>query len=344
MRILHLLASPFFSGPAENVALLALAQREAGHEVTVAVDRRRKEMPAEEPAVPRLRALGLLDDEGLELSVKSPPWRVWSDLRRLRARRVDVVHSHFSHDHFLARWGRPQGAVLVRSLHAPRSIRSSLPAADAYTVPASSLLPRLLERGRTARVLPALVDPRFRPESDREASRRELGLKGAPLVGMVSTFQPSRRHAVGVEAFALYREQRPDARFVLVGDGALLEATRSQVASLGLTDAVVFTGYQQGEDFARWLRALDEVWLLGLGNDWSARAAAQARACGVRVVAVEEGALPELADARVVEPTPEAVVAASLSGQRAPVAHPTNASIAADVLALYAQVASTRAR
>ncbi|MCP3057159.1 glycosyltransferase [Myxococcus sp. K38C18041901] len=340
MRILHLLASPFFSGPAENVALLARAQRDAGHEVTVAVDRRRKDVPAEEPAVPRFQELGLLDEGGLELSVKSPPWRMWSDSRRLRARQVDVVHSHFSHDHFLARWGRPRGAVLLRSLHAPRSLRSSLPAADAYTVPASALLPRLLERGKRARVLPALVDPRFQPEADRASLRRELGLTGGPLVGMVSTFQPSRRHSVGVEAFAKYRQHHPHARFVLVGDGALLEATRNQVATLGLTDAVVFAGYQQGADFARWLKALDEVWLLGLGNDWSARAAAQARACGVRVVAVDEGALPDLADARVAEPTPEAVVTAALSGVLAPVAHPTNARIAADVLALYAEAAS----
>jgi glycosyltransferase involved in cell wall biosynthesis len=342
MRILHLLASPFFSGPAENVALLALAQREAGHEVSVAVDRRRKDVPSEEPAVPRFRELGLLDEGDLELSVKSPPWRMWSDLRRLRKREVDVVHSHFSHDHLLARWGRPRGAVLVRSLHAPRSLRASLPAADAYTVPASVLLARLRDNGRPAEVLPALLDPRFHPAEDRQALRRDLGVTGHPVLGMVSTFQPSRRHGVGVEAFALYRRQRPEARLVLVGDGALLEATRRQVMELGLTDAVTFTGYQQGDAFVRWLQALDEVWLLGLGNDWSARAAAQARACGVRVVAVEAGALPDLADARVTTPTPEAVASASLSSQRAPVAHPSNARIADDVLALYARARRSR--
>ncbi|MCP3101391.1 glycosyltransferase [Myxococcus sp. K15C18031901] len=337
MRILHLLASPFFSGPAENIALLALAQREAGHDVTVAVDRRRRDLPAEEPAVPRFRELGLLDDEGLELSVKSPPWRMWRDWRRLKGRRVDVVHSHFSHDHLLARWGRPAGAVLVRSLHAPRSLRASMPRADAYTVPANALLPRLLEKGALAQVLPALVDPRFHPAKDKAALRRELGLSGGPLVGMVSTFQPSRRHTVGVDAFALYREGRPEARLVLVGDGGLVEQTRRQVAARGLTESVIFAGYRQGDEFVRWLSALDEVWLLGLGNDWSARAAAQARACGVRVVAVEEGALPDLADVKVSEPSPEAVARAALSGQQSPIAHPTNARIAEDILALYAR-------
>ncbi|PTL82344.1 glycosyltransferase [Vitiosangium sp. GDMCC 1.1324] len=340
MKILHLLASPFWSGPAENVALLALAQRAAGHEVTVAVDRRRTEVAAEELAVPRFEALGLLDEGGLELSVKSPPWKVWSDMRRLRARSVDVVHAHFTHDHLVARWGRPRGAVLIRSVHAPRSLRSSLPAADAYTVPSSSVITRLV--GRRVRVLPPLVDPRFRPAEDREALRRELGVAGAPLIGMVSTFQASRRHALGVEAFARLRQGHAGARLVLVGDGELVEPVRQQVRALGQEEAVTFAGYQRGEAFVRWLRALDEVWVLGLGNDWSARAAAQARACGVRVVAVGEGNLPALADVLVEELTPEAVVAASESGTRALVEHASNERIAAEVLALYEQARAER--
>jgi glycosyltransferase involved in cell wall biosynthesis len=340
MRILHLLASPFWSGPAENVALLAQAQREAGHEVKVAVDRLRKDVPAEEPAVPCFEALGLLDDGGLELSVKSTPWAVWRDLRKLRERTVDVLHAHFSHDHFLARWARPSGAVLVRSVHAPRSIRSSIPKADAYTVPASSEITRLL--GRRVWVLPPLVDPRFQPAKDVQALRTQLGITGTPVIGMVSTFQASRRHDLGVAAFARLRETKSAARLVLVGDGALVEPVKQQVRALGLTEAVTFAGYQQGDAFVRWLQALDEVWLLGLGNDWSGRAAAQARACNVRVVAVEEGGLSALADTRVEATTPEAVVAASLSGERSPVAHPSNQRIAADVLALYERARSAR--
>ncbi|MET0401953.1 MAG: glycosyltransferase [Cystobacter sp.] len=340
MKILHLLASPYWSGPAENVALLALAQRTAGHEVGVAVDRRRTKATSEELAVPRLEAWGLLDEEGLELSVKSPPWRVVGDAWRLRGRSVDVVHAHFTHDHMVARWGRPRGAVVIRSVHAPRSLRASLPDADAYTVPASSLITRLV--GRRVQVLPPLVDGMFRPAEDREGLRRELGLTGSPLVGMVSTFQESRRHALGVEAFARLRRSREGARLVLVGDGGLMEPVRERVRVLGLEGAVTFAGYQQGESFARWLKALDEVWVLGLGNDWSARAAAQARACGVRVVAVEEGNLPSLADARVEALSPEAVVAASESGERALVAHPGNGRIAADVLGLYERARSAR--
>jgi glycosyltransferase involved in cell wall biosynthesis len=340
MKILHLLASPFWSGPAENVALLALAQREAGHEVTVAVDRRRSGVAAEEPTVPRFEALGLLDSGELELSVKSLPWAVMKDLRTLRKRSLDVVHSHFTHDHLIARWGTPPGAILIRSIHAPRSLRKSLPRADGYTVPVLTDATRLA--GRRVQVLPPLVDPRFRPPDNREALRAQLSLTGSPLIGMVSTFQPSRRHSLGVEAFAQLLATRAEARLVLVGDGALLGQVRQQVRERKLEERITFAGYQQGEAFTRWLQALDEVWILGLGNDWSGRAAAQARACGVRVVAVPEGALPALADVQVDQLAPEAVVAASLSQERASVELPSNQRIAEDVLALYEQARSAR--
>lgn len=338
MRILHLLASPAFSGPAENVALLALAQRELGHEVSVAVDRRRARPTSEEPAAPRLEALGLLDGGGLELSVKSPPWGVVRDAWRLRRRAVDVVHAHFTHDHLLARLARPRGAVLVRSIHAPRSLRRSIPAADAYTVPSERELAQL--SSPRAWVLPPLVAPEFQPPADRAALRRALGVDGAPLVGMVSTFQPSRRHDVGVEAFARVRQARPGARLVLVGDGAEEPAVRERVRRLGLTEAVHFAGYQAGPAFVRWLQALDEVWVLGLGNDWTGRAAAQARACGVRVVAVAEGGLARAADGMVAEVTPDAVCEASLQGARRPGAVPGNREVARAVLELYARAAA----
>jgi len=335
MRILHLLASPFWSGPAEFVAYLALEQRALGHEVQVAVDRKREGLGAEEPLVPRLVAMGLLDDGGLELSVKSPPWSMVRDVVRLRRRTVDVVHAHFSHDHLLATVGRPRGARLVRSVHAARSLRRLLPRADAYTVPSPALLRRLM-RMRLPRgmVLPPLVGPGFAPAEDQAELRKQLGLKGGPWVGMVSTFQASRRHGLGIAAFARLRQRLPQAQLALVGDGALEAELRRQVVALGLSESVTFAGYRAGADFVRWLQALDEVWVLGLGNEHSGRAAAQARACGVRVVAVDEGGLSALADT-CVESTVEALADAALTGERREVAPVSNRAIAQAVLSLY---------
>jgi len=339
VRILHLLASPFFSGPAQLVTELALAQRALGHEVTVAVDLRRRTTPAEELAQPRLEQLALLDRGGLELSVKSSPFQVLRDVRTLHHRKVDVIHAHFSHDHFLLRLARPAGAARIRSVHALRSLRGSLPAADGFTVPVEGWLERL-PLGAPRTVLPALVGEDFHPVPE---ARTQLGLQGTPLIGMVSTFQPSRRHPLGIAAFARLQARVPGARLVLVGDGKLEPQLRAQVAQAGLSETVIFAGYQQGPDFVRWLSALDEVWILGLGNDFSARAAAQARCCGVRVVAADEGALARYADVVVPALSPETVVAASRSGARRRVEVPRPEQIAREVLALYEQARDRRA-
>lgn len=336
MRIVHLLASPYFTGPAEVVAQLALAQRRLGHEVTVAVDRKRTEAAAEELAAPRFDSLGLAAPAELELSVKSTPWAMMRDVLSLRGVSADVVHAHFSHDHVIARLGRPPGSVLVRSVHAPRSLRWTAPPAEAWTVPSAELARKLI--GRPVLVLPPIVPDSFRPAVDRAAVRRALGLVEAPTVGMVSTFQASRRHALGLEAFARVRERRPDARLVLVGDGSLETELRALVTRLGLDASVTFAGYQSGDRFVSWLQALDEVWVLGLGNDFAGRAAAQAKACGVRVVAVDEGALERYADA-LLAPDVEAIAATALSGAQREVKLESAESIARRVVALYGQAA-----
>lgn len=323
MKILHLLASPAYTGPAETITQLALAQRSLGHEVTVAVDRKRTRPTSEEPIVPRLEALGLLDQRGLELSVKSSPWAMAKDVLILRSAGVDVMHSHFSHDHTLARVAKPRRTRLIRSIHAPRSLRWATPKADAYTIPMESLGRRLL--GQKVLVLPALVGPEFTPGKQSQD-------KTIKKIGMVSAFQPSRRHELGIAAFLKLRESGTE-HLTLVGDGALEPALRQQAAPAG--DAVTFAGYHSGEAFIRQLQALDEVWILGLGNDWSARAAAQARACGARVIAVDEGDLARYADV-LIEPEVGALVAASRSDERREVTLERPESIARRVLDFYA--------
>lgn len=339
MRILHLLASPYWSGPAELVALLAQEQRKLGHTVSVAIDRKRAEMdaPSEELAAPRFAALELLDAQrDLELSVKSTPAAAWRDRAALKAREVDVIHCHFSHDHWLATLGRPKGAVVIRSIHAPRSLRWSTPSADGFTVPSHGDLRRLNAR-KPARVLRPLIEAGFVPPRDKEALRQELKLSGAPLIGMVSTFQPSRRHALAVEAFEQLRRRQRDARLVFVGDGKLVPQIKALVDVKGLYGPIEFLGYQSGADFIRHLQALDEIWVLGLGNDWSGRVAAQARACGVRVIAAAIGGLVETADVVLHHPDALAIARASASNARVERPLPSNAEITGEVLELYVE-------
>lgn len=330
MKILHLLASPFFTGPAETITQLALAQRAQGHEVTIAVDRKRTMTTSEELITPRLESLDLLSPLPLELSVKSSPMRMLRDVRELHRADVDVIHSHFSHDHSIARLGKPKRAILIRSLHAPRSVRWSLPKANGYTVPMDAMARMLL--GKRVLVLPPLVSSEFTPAVDRATLKSSLGLPAKRLIGMVSTFQKSRRHALALEAFAALHAKDANTHLVLIGDGPLEAQLKQRALALG--DAVTFTGYQSGTAFTRSLQALDDVWILGLGNDWSARAAAQARACDVRVLAVDEGALSRFADV-LVEPSVSSILESASSTSRALVTLETIQSIAERVTAFY---------
>jgi L-malate glycosyltransferase len=334
MRILHLLASPVFSGPAEAVALLASAQRRAGEDVSVAVDATRPGTGTEEAARPRFEALGLLDHRGLALSAQTGPRQFLAEVLGLRRLRVDVLHVHTSHGHWVGWLGRPAGARLIRSVHAPRSLRWSMPPFDAATVPEEGLLSQLPPA--PAMVLPALVDSQlFRPNTNRRSLRQALGLAEGPVVGMASTFQPSRGHELGIAAFAELRRRMPGATLVLLGDGILEGQVRRWVAEAGLENCVRLPGYQPGPEFVRWLQALDELWVLGLGNDWAGRTALQARACDVRVVAVPLGALPRWADRVLAERTPAALAAVALAAQRRKVTLPHPDAVAADVLTLY---------
>ncbi|MBX7097866.1 MAG: glycosyltransferase [Myxococcaceae bacterium] len=335
MRIVHLLASPVFSGPAELVLELALAQRALGHDVQVAVDRTRAPR-SEEPAPPRFADAGLLHDGPLEVSVKSSPLAMLRDVRHLWQLAPDVLHAHFSHDHHLAALATHGTTVLVRSVHAPRSFGWATPRAHVYTAPYAALTQRLRRRKVPVLEHPALVSAGFRPGS-REAARLALGVQGAPLVGLVSSFQPSRRLDVALEAFALLRRDRPGAHLVLAGDGELAAALQARAAADDLRGAVTFLGYRSGEAFVEVLQAVDQVWLLGLGNDFSGRAAVQAKACGALVLAVREGALAGVADA-LVEPTPAAVAHAAGIVMARPVRLPDAAAFAQDLMAAVSRV------
>ncbi|HZJ56072.1 MAG TPA: glycosyltransferase [Myxococcaceae bacterium] len=330
MRILHLLSSPVWSGPAEPVALLAEAQRALGHAVSVAVDSTRAGTGSEEPAAPRLQALGLLDSRGLRLSTRDGAAGVWRDARRLGTLEADVVHTHFSHDHWVAALSRHRG-IRVRSFHAGRSLRALRPPAAAYTVPTPELGSGLVEPWM---VLPPLVPPAFRPPADRAGLQASLDLT-SPVIGMVSTFQPSRHHELALEAFGRVKARLPQATLVLVGDGKLGPALRSQAEALGLP--VRFPGYQSGDSLLRWMQAMDELWVLGLGNDEAGRAALQGRAVGARVVGVHQGALSTWADALLEAPTPDALDRVALGQERRALAIPEVRSVAEALLGLYAR-------
>jgi glycosyltransferase involved in cell wall biosynthesis len=302
MRILELLSSPVWTGPAEPMASVAMGLARRGHRVEVAVDSLR---PGD--ARQRLEALGLPLRPGLTLSTKAGPLAYLRDLRALRraGRDLDVVHAHFSHDHalsLLALRGR-RAARVVRTVHSSRSLRDRALQGLVHrrtdgliavcAAHARVLADRFGVEPRRVLASRGAVDAvAFSPEGPD--LRRELGLaRGQPVAGIVSRVKPDRRHGELLDAFELVARRLPEARLVIVGRGEGLEAIRARAAGPGLEGKVIFAGYRTGPELAAAYRTLDCKVLLAEGNDGTCRALLEAMACGCPAVAWRFGAPAE---------------------------------------------------
>ncbi len=303
MKILELLSSPAWTGPAEPMASVAAFLSRRGHEVEVAIDTRRQGDLGE-----RLRGLGFTVRGDLALSTRGFPPPLLGDARRLArlAPGYDVVHAHFSNDHAAALLGlarRRERPRVVRTVHSARSLRDRALQGLAHrrtdgVIAVCEEHARLLhERFRVParRVLAtrgAVDAVRFAPEGPD--LRGELGLApDQPVAGIVSRVKPDRRHAELVDAFRTVVDRLPDARLVVVGRGEGLDELRVRVAHRGLEREVLFAGYRTGPALAAAYRTLDVKVLLAEGNDGTCRALLEAMACGRPGLAYRFGAPAE---------------------------------------------------
>jgi glycosyltransferase involved in cell wall biosynthesis len=299
LTVLHVVANRWWTGSAEPVLRLVLALQERGHRALLG-------LAGGDRFEAKAREAGIEPIDQLRLDVKSSPLAIAQDARRLRAlvarERVDVVHAHHSHDHWLGRWGRGR-AALVRSFHNERAVRARWPdtalyrRSDALVAVSPGIEARLIESGAPRELIHhhhGVVDvARFAPDAAGAAKvREEFRAAGLPLIGCVARLAPGRGHETLLEAFRRLLAIRPEARLLLVGKGERRDALVELVSRLGLERQALFAGYRDA-DLPAVLAALDVFVLLGSGSDESCRAALEAMAGGRPVVAARVGALPD---------------------------------------------------
>lgn len=113
-------------------------------------------------------------------------------------------------------------------------------------------------RGSQYRLLANAVDTeQFRFSADQAAKVREtLGLKENNfLVGHVGSFWRLKNQSFLVDVFVKIVAHDSDARLLLVGDGGRLHEIKEKVASLNLSDKVIFTGVRS--DVPDLMQAMD---------------------------------------------------------------------------------------
>lgn len=293
-------------GAQETVILLAEGMHEHGFEVTVAA------RPGAEEG--RIRASGgsveLLEHLYRPVSPARDA-RAYREISALLRRGFDVVHTHSSKAGVLGRLAARRARVpaVVHTSHglpvtpdmgaATRTLliaaeRVASRACDAV-VAVSHATARELKELRIARdeqivVLPSGVDvSRFAGRTDKGAAKRALGVDpGAPLAGWIGRhFEQKRPDHVVLAARRMLAEV-PEARFVMVGDGPLVE--RSRAAAAG-EPRLTILGHRS--DIENVYAALD-VMLLASAWEGLPRTVLEAHAAGIPIVSTDVSGVGEV--------------------------------------------------
>jgi glycosyltransferase involved in cell wall biosynthesis len=302
--VLHLVANRWWTGSADPVLRLLEGLRGRGHRCLLGV------IPGDRFEA-KAREAGFDPLPGLTLSSRAAPFGIVQDVSRLRrvirVEGVDVIHTHHSHDHWvamLARGGRARRRrpPVVRTFHNLRSVRHARPERWLYARTAAlfavsrQIEARCREVGMPAsRVVwtPGTADlPRFTGDADGAAIRDEFKLGDAPVVVSVARLAANRGHELLLDAFRIVLAAMPRARLLLVGKGETRARLEQIVADMGLAGQAIFTGYRD-RDLPAVLAAADCFALMAAGSDDSCRAALEAMAAARPVVARRVGALPE---------------------------------------------------
>ena len=157
---------------------------------------------------------------------------------------------------------------------------------------------RLLRLGlaaRKTRVIPSGIDTRTFYREDRAVAHRLRSLipeirPETVIFGCVARLSSEKAHKDLLAAYAIVRKSYPDTRLVLVGDGPLREDLEQQVRTLGILPFVHFAG--QRSNVREWLNLFD-AFTLASTRESLPRAAREAMACGLPVIATRVGATRE---------------------------------------------------
>jgi len=147
-------------------------------------------------------------------------------------------------------------------------------------------------------VIGSAVDlEKFKPARDRTKFRREIGVAdNIPLIGNVGMIRPDKGQLELVKSALLVLEKRPDARFVIVGQGTgILKRginVRNAIDRAGLAEKIIMAGYRW--DTPDVYAACDVIVIASLRTEASPIVLREAFASGRPVIATKVGDIPEI--------------------------------------------------
>jgi len=326
--LFHLDSERGFRGGERQLLYLAAAMRERGHG-NVIVCRKGE-------ALSRAAKSEGFDILHLPFIGEWDPVSAWL-LRRAASntRHTPILHAHTAHAAALAflasRCGGPAWLVHRRvdfHLNSSMSRRLKYDASPKIAAVSEEIRRILIEDGvDSARIsvvhdmLPAGDACPFSPAAPDQRSRlrndlgKTLGIDPeAPWIGNMAAHVPHKDQATLLRAAAILSKDRPDLRFLLVGDGPEHARLKKLSRELSIEPLVRFPG--RTSDPKPWLQSLDcyahSSWGEGMGS-----VLLEVAATGIPIVATTAGGIPEVVEdgrsARLVPPRdPKALATAIL--------------------------------
>jgi glycosyltransferase involved in cell wall biosynthesis len=226
-------------------------------------------------------------------------WQLWS-----AAGRSDVMHvlANSGWAWHLFAWpavaiARLRGCAVIvnyRGGHAdqfftrgPRHVLRTLARAQLRVTPSAFLLRVFRQHGLDAEVIPNIIDlTRFAP-----APRRDAG--DAPHLIVTRNLEPIYDIGTALRAFAIVRQALPGAHLTIAGSGPDLAALQALAGSLGIAEAVRFSGRIDNAQIGALYASADCV-LNPSTVDNMPISILEAFASGVPTVSTDAGGIPDL--------------------------------------------------
>ena len=262
--------------------------------------------PSAPDHVAAAQAAGL---EVLELNRRSrlDLWRWRPLVRMLRSGRVDIVHTHKFGSNI---WGalltpRTRLPVLLAHEHSwsyegtlHRLVDRELIARRAERIVAVSPTDRMrmieLERIPENKIVLIPNGIPDRPPGNGERTRKRLGLAPSDaVVGTVCGLRPEKELKTAVRALGMLAPQRPNLRFVVVGDGSERSGLERLADELGVR--TLFLGQRPNDEVPDLVAAMD-VLVLSSRFEGMPLALLEWMAAGKAIVASRVGGIPSIVE------------------------------------------------
>jgi len=239
----------------------------------------------------------------------SSSWRLW---RFCRQNRIGLLKTYSSKDHWLCLPLYFAGIPLSRARCITDPIGTKGRAfvfkhgCSKIVADASVIKRELVQEHRVdpakIEVIGSAVDlEKFKPPRHRMKFRREIGVGAdTPLIGNIGMIRPDKGQLVLVEAAPLVLAERPDSRFVIVGQGTgILKRginVRNAIDRARLGDKIIMAGYRW--DTPDVYAACDMIVIASLRTEASPIVLREAFASGRPVIATKVGDIPEIVEHR----------------------------------------------